>query len=148
MFHTRTLNPKSLLLKIVLSLLNPSCHNKFPLQGYNVSGSSTPFSEISQSLGYLWMPTYSLELEEKNTFFTYVLFLQFWRDWIFVRFWELILVVCILLWLFLIPFLEKTLKLKVKHKSLIFQSSEVLIINKLKHKNETWNIKYTKVKYT
>ena len=112
MFHTRTLNPKSLLLKIVLSLLNPSCHNKFPLQGYNVSGSSTPFSEISQSLGYLWMPTYSLELEEKNTFFTYVLFLQFWRDWIFVRFWELILVVCILLWLFLIPFLEKTLMFK------------------------------------
>ena len=108
MFHTRTLNPKSLLLKIVLSLLSASCHNKFPLQGYNVSGSSTPFSEISQSLGYLWMPTYSLELEEKNTFFTYVLFLQFWRDWIFVRFWELILVVCILLWLFLIPFLEKT----------------------------------------
>ena len=107
MFHTRTLNPKSLLLKIVLSLLSASCHNKFPLQGYNVSGSSTPFSEISQSLGYLWMPTYSLELEEKNTFFTYVSFLQFWRDWIFVRFWGLILVVCILLWLFLIPFLEK-----------------------------------------
>ena len=131
------MNLKSLLLKIVLSLLNPSCHNKFPLQGYNVSGSSTPFSEISQSLGYLWMPTYSLELEEKNTFFTYVLFLQFWRDWIFVRFWELILVVCILLWLFLIPFLEKTLKLKVKHKSRMFQPSKVLIINKLKHKNET-----------
>lgn len=39
-----------------------------------------------------------------------MLFLQFWRDWIFVRFWELILVVCILLWLFLIPFLEKTLE--------------------------------------
>ena len=134
MFHTRTLNPKSLLLKIVLSLLNPSCHNKFPLQGYNVSGSSTPFSEISQSLGYLWMPTYSLELEEKNTFFTYVLFLQFWRDWIFVRFWGLIQVVCILLWLFLIPFLEKTLKLKVKHKSRMFQSLNVLIINELKHK--------------
>ena len=131
------MNLKSLLLKIVLSLLNPSCHNKFPLQGYNVSGSSTPFSEISQSLGYLWMPTYSLELEEKNTFFTYVLFLQFWRDWIFVRFWELILVVCILLWLFLIPFLEKTLKLKMKHKSRMFQPSKVLIINKLKHKNET-----------
>ena len=109
MFHTRTLNPKSLLLKIVLSLLSASCHNKFPLQGYNVSGSSTPFSEISQSLGYLWMPTYSFELEEKNTFFTYVSFLQFWRDWIFVRFWGLILVVCILLWLFLIPFLEKIL---------------------------------------
>ena len=63
------MTPKSLLLKIVLSLLSASCHNKFPLQGYNVSGSSTPFSEISQSLGYLWMPTYSLELEEKNTFF-------------------------------------------------------------------------------
>ena len=112
MFHTRTLNPKSLLLKIVLSLLSASCHNKFPLQGYNVSGSSTPFSEISQSLGYLWMPTYSLELEEKNTFFTYVLFLQFWRDWIFVRFWELILVICILLWLFLIPFLEKNINVQ------------------------------------
>ena len=68
MFHTRTLNPKSLLLKIVLSLLSASCNNKFPLQGYNVSGSSTPFPEISQSLGYLWMPTYSFELEEKNTF--------------------------------------------------------------------------------
>ena len=134
MFHTRTLNPKSLLLKIVLSLLSASCHNKFPLQGYNVSGSSTPFSEISQILGYLWMPTYSLELEEKNTFFTYVLFLQFWRDWIFVRFWGLIQVVCILLWLFLIPFLEKTLKLKVKHKSRMFQSLNVLIINELKHK--------------
>lgn len=64
------MNPKSLLLKIVLSLLSASCHNKFPLQGYNVSGSSTPFSEISQSLGYLWMPTYSFELEEKNTFYT------------------------------------------------------------------------------
>ena len=68
MFHTRTLNPKSLLLKIVLSLLSASCNNKFPLQGYEVSGSSTPFPEISQSLGYLWMPTYSFELEEKNTF--------------------------------------------------------------------------------
>ena len=29
------------------------------------------------------------------------------------------------------------LKLKVKHKSRIFQLSKVLIINKLKHKNET-----------
>ena len=30
----------------------------------------------------------------------------------------------------------------------MFQPSKVLIINKLKHKNETWNIKYAKVKYT
>ena len=60
--------PQSLLLKIVHSLLSASCSNKFPLQGYEVSGSSTPFSEISQSFGYLWMPTYSFELEEKNTF--------------------------------------------------------------------------------
>ena len=63
------MNPKSLLLKIVLSLLSASCNNKFPLQGYNVSGSSTPFPEISQSLGYLWMPTYSFELEEKIPFY-------------------------------------------------------------------------------
>ena len=34
--------------------------------------------------------------------------LLIWRDRIFVRFWGLILEVCILLWLFLIPFLEKT----------------------------------------
>ena len=33
--------------------------------------------------------------------------LQIRRDWSFVRFWELILEVCILLWLFLISFLEK-----------------------------------------
>ena len=45
-------------------------------------------------------------------------------------------------------FKNETLKLKVKHKSRIFQFSKVLIINKLKHKNETWNIKYAKVKYT
>ncbi len=30
----------------------------------------------------------------------------------------------------------------------MFQPSKVLIINKLKHKNETWNKKYAKVKYT
>ena len=30
----------------------------------------------------------------------------------------------------------------------MFQHLKVLITNKLKHKNETWNIKYTKVKYT
>ena len=117
MYHTRTLNPQSLLLKIVLSLLSASCHNKFPLQGYNVSGSSTPFSEISQRLGYLWMPTYSFELEEKNTFFTHVSSLLIWRDRIFVRFWGLILEVCILLWLFLIPFLEKTLMFKKQARS-------------------------------
>ena len=29
------------------------------------------------------------------------------------------------------------MKLKVKHKSRMFQYSKVLIINKLKHKNET-----------
>ena len=34
--------------------------------------------------------------------------LLIWRDWILVRFWGLILEVCILLWLFLISFLEKT----------------------------------------
>ncbi len=34
--------------------------------------------------------------------------LQIRRDWSFVRFWELILEVCILLWLFLFSFLEKT----------------------------------------
>ena len=66
---TRILHLESLPLKIVLSLLSASCNNKFPLQGYEVSGSSTPFSEISQSLGYLWMPTYSLELEEKILFY-------------------------------------------------------------------------------
>ena len=131
MFHTRTLNPKSLLLKIVFSLLSANCHNKFPLQGYNVSGSSTPFSEISQSLGYLWMPTYSLELEEKNTFFTYVSFLQFWRDRIFVRFWGLILEVCILLWQFLIPFLEKTLKARMKHARRMFHSLKAVVIKRL-----------------
>ena len=30
----------------------------------------------------------------------------------------------------------------------MFHLLNALIINKLKHKNETWNIKYTKVKYT
>ena len=30
----------------------------------------------------------------------------------------------------------------------MFQHSKALIINKLKHKNETWSIKYAKVKYT
>ena len=29
------------------------------------------------------------------------------------------------------------MKLKVKHLSIMFQSSKALIINKLKHKNET-----------
>ena len=101
------MSPKSLLLRIVPSLLSASCNNKFPLQGYQVSGSSTPFSEISQSLRFLWMPTYSFELEEKNTFFTHVSSLLIWRDRIFVRFWGLILEVCILLWLFLIPFLSR-----------------------------------------
>ena len=36
--------------------------------------------------------------------------LLIWRDRIFVRFWRLILEVCILLWLFLFPFLEKISK--------------------------------------
>lgn len=62
------MNPKSLLLKIVLSLLSASCNYNFPLQGYQVPGISTPFSEISQNLGYLCMPTYNFELDEKNTF--------------------------------------------------------------------------------
>ena len=34
-------------------------------------------------------------------------------------------------------FLSETLKLKMKHRSRMFQPSKVLIINKLKHKNET-----------
>ena len=34
-------------------------------------------------------------------------------------------------------FLNETLKLKMKHKSRMFQPSKVLIINRLKHKNET-----------
>ena len=34
-------------------------------------------------------------------------------------------------------FLNETLKLKMKHKSCMFQPSKALIINKLKHKNET-----------
>ena len=33
------------------------------------------------------------------------------------------------------------MKLKMKHKSRMFQPSKVLIINKLKHKNETWKQK-------
>ena len=45
-------------------------------------------------------------------------------------------------------FLNETLKLKMKHKSRMFQSSKVLIINKLKHKNETWKQKAPLVKYT
>ena len=32
------------------------------------------------------------------------------------------------------------MKLKMKHKSRMFQLSKVLIINRLKHKNETWKI--------
>ena len=34
-------------------------------------------------------------------------------------------------------FLNETLKLKMKHKSRMFQSLNVLIINEFKHKNET-----------
>ena len=34
-------------------------------------------------------------------------------------------------------FLNETLKLKMKHRSRMFQLSKALIINKLKHKNET-----------
>ena len=34
-------------------------------------------------------------------------------------------------------FLNETLKLKMKHKSCMFQPSKVLIINKLEYKNET-----------
>ncbi len=34
-------------------------------------------------------------------------------------------------------FLSETLKLKMKHRNRMFQPSKVLIINKLKHKNET-----------
>ena len=34
-------------------------------------------------------------------------------------------------------FLNETLKLKMKHKSRMFQLLKVLIINKLKYKNET-----------
>jgi hypothetical protein len=34
-------------------------------------------------------------------------------------------------------FLNETLKLKMKHKSRMFQPSKALIINRLKHKNET-----------
>ena len=34
-------------------------------------------------------------------------------------------------------FLYETLKLKMKHKSRMFQPLNVLIINELKHKNET-----------
>ncbi len=34
-------------------------------------------------------------------------------------------------------FLNETLKVKMKHRSRMFQPSKVLIINKLKHKNET-----------
>ena len=34
-------------------------------------------------------------------------------------------------------FLNETLKLKMKHRSRMFQSLNVLIINRLKHKNET-----------
>ena len=35
----------------------------------------------------------------------------------------------------------ETMKLKMKHRSRMFQPSKVLIINKLKHKNETWKQK-------
>ena len=45
-------------------------------------------------------------------------------------------------------FLNETLKLKMKHKSRMFQPSKALIINKLKHKNETWKQKTPLVKYT
>ena len=34
-------------------------------------------------------------------------------------------------------FLNETLKLKMKHKSRMFQPSKALIINRLKHKSET-----------
>ena len=38
-------------------------------------------------------------------------------------------------------FLNEILKLKMKHKSRMFQPSKVLIINRLKLKNETWKQK-------
>ena len=38
-------------------------------------------------------------------------------------------------------FLNETLKLKMKHKSRMFQPSKVLIINRLKLENETWKQK-------
>ena len=56
--------------------------------------------------------------------------LQIRRDWSFVRFWELILEVCILLWLFLFSFLEKNLCSAVsgKHKRyLLFLCSYALL---------------------
>ena len=37
------------------------------------------------------------------------------------------------------------MKLKMKHRSSMFQTLKALIINELKYKNETWNIKYAKV---
>ena len=37
------------------------------------------------------------------------------------------------------------MKLKMKHRSSMFQPLKALIINELKYKNETWNIKYAKV---
>ena len=45
-------------------------------------------------------------------------------------------------------FLNETLKLKMKHKSRMFQLSKALIINELKYKNETWKQKIPMVKYT
>ena len=45
-------------------------------------------------------------------------------------------------------FLNETLKLKMKHKIRMFQPSKALIINRLKHKSETWKQKTPLVKYT
>ena len=64
-----------------------------------------------------------------------------------MRSWGLILKVCILLWLFLIPFLEKTLKSKMKHRMPMFHLLKVLIINVLRYENETWNKKTSQGKY-
>ena len=45
-------------------------------------------------------------------------------------------------------FLNETLKLKMKHKSRMFQLSKALIINELEYKNETCKQKTPLVKYT
>ena len=45
-------------------------------------------------------------------------------------------------------FWNETLKLKMKHWSVMFQLLKALIISELSMKSETWNIKIARVKYT
>ena len=56
---------------------------------------------------------------------------------LFKPLWERIIAPTVFLFFSLSVFLNETLKLKMKHKSRMFQPLKTLSINGLKHKNET-----------